>query len=50
MPQEAHKMLSDLARNEGLSDATQDLIRYIIQVAYHEGKVEVYNQFMKKYE
>lgn len=47
MPQEAHKMLSDLARNEGLSNATQDLIRCIIQVAYHEGKVEVFNQFVK---
>lgn len=47
MPQEAHKMLSYLARNEVLSDATQDLIRCIIQVAYHEGKIEVFNQFMK---
>lgn len=47
MPQEAHQMLSDLARNEGLSNATQDLIRCIIQVAYHEGKIEVLNQFMK---
>ena len=47
MPQEAHKMLSDFARNEGLSDATQDLIRCIIQVAYHEGKAEVYKQFMR---
>lgn len=47
MPQEAHKMLSDLARKESLSNATQDLIRCIIQVAYHEGKVEVYKQFMK---
>lgn len=47
MPQEAHRMLSDLARNENLSNATQDLIRCIIQVAYHEGKIEVFNQFMK---
>lgn len=47
MPQEAHKMLSDLARNESLSNSVQDLIRCIIQVAYHEGKAEVYKQFMK---
>lgn len=47
MPQEAHKILSDLAKNECLSNATQDLIRCIIQVAYHEGKVEVLKQFMK---
>ena len=40
MPQKAHQMLSDLARKEDLSNATQDLIRCIIQVTYHEGKIE----------